>query len=400
MIQFAHGANLFAGFLFLLCEIVLAQSSPNYLIRESATAQGGAVSGSKSYLARDVIGQPGVTGESFSTNYRNQQGFLVGTLTLSNCLLGDVNMDNTITVDDALCAFQIYMNGGVPPSGSCETVCAIAASDANCDQSVNTDDALIIFLASLSNLTPPLDCPPVSKSIKSEVRHLFINEFHGAPSETVIANVFLANPHNLKSFGVDIKYPTHLLDFVEVIPSEPTHDWTRLQGQKIAKDVIRIGGFNAKGIESQKAAAIAQIIFTVHEKAQGAGELFLINPVSEFSTAQLISGKFSCISDGIRALYCEQLPDDYNLKQNYPNPFNLQTEIIYELPESAHINLSIYNSLGQHIRTIISLKSEAGIYAVSWDGLNESGLEVPSGIYIYRLVTPNYTMVKKMILLK
>jgi flagellar hook assembly protein FlgD len=99
-------------------------------------------------------------------------------------------------------------------------------------------------------------------------------------------------------------------------------------------------------------------------------------------------------------LDAQEIPTNYALEQNYPNPFNMQTEIVYQLPEAGYVTLSIYNSMGQRIRTLVSRNQEAGRYAARWNGRDEQGREVSSGIYIYRLETSGFNHVKKMLLIK
>jgi hypothetical protein len=92
--------------------------------------------------------------------------------------------------------------------------------------------------------------------------------------------------------------------------------------------------------------------------------------------------------------------DDYILYQNYPNPFNPVTKIEYYLPTLSNVRLEIYNLLGQKIRTLIAQKQTKGKYIVYWDGKNNSGEVVSSGIYIYQLKTENYVITKKMVFLR
>jgi len=95
------------------------------------------------------------------------------------------------------------------------------------------------------------------------------------------------------------------------------------------------------------------------------------------------------------------VPEQFTLYQNYPNPFNPTTRISFELPSSGQVELSIYNSLGQKIRTLISGSQEAGIHSIEWGGLNDNNLPVSSGIYVYRLqVQGKYMAAKKMLLTK
>jgi len=95
-----------------------------------------------------------------------------------------------------------------------------------------------------------------------------------------------------------------------------------------------------------------------------------------------------------------KFPKHLLLSRTIPNPFNNQTEIVYQLPEAVFVNLSIYNSLGHKIRTLISNIQEAGHYAARWDGKDEHGNVISSGVYIYRLETFKFNDVKKMMLIK
>jgi ligand-binding sensor domain-containing protein len=90
----------------------------------------------------------------------------------------------------------------------------------------------------------------------------------------------------------------------------------------------------------------------------------------------------------------------FTLFQNYPNPFNDQTIISYNLPEPVYVELIIYNTLGQKIRTLVNGPQSKGHYSKSWDGLDDFGKKSSSSLYVYVLKTDNVNKVRKMILLK
>ena len=94
------------------------------------------------------------------------------------------------------------------------------------------------------------------------------------------------------------------------------------------------------------------------------------------------------------------LPQTFALIQNYPNPFNPSTIIAFHLPEDCDITVEIYNMLGAKITTLRSGFTAAGRYSVTWNGMNDAKVQVPSGIYLYRLKTNKFDQVRKMILLK
>ncbi len=103
----------------------------------------------------------------------------------------------------------------------------------------------------------------------------------------------------------------------------------------------------------------------------------------------------------------DYLPSTHALFQNFPNPFNSGTTIRYTLPEPATVTLKIYNVLGQEVRTLFSGYQYPGEVSVSWDGTNNSGHSVVSGVYFYRLSAKNisdpqgvYVKVNKMVVLR
>ncbi|MCA9731832.1 VCBS repeat-containing protein [candidate division KSB1 bacterium] len=94
-------------------------------------------------------------------------------------------------------------------------------------------------------------------------------------------------------------------------------------------------------------------------------------------------------------------PDDYVLAQNYPNPFNPSTKIQYKLPLQKKVSLKIYNVRGQLVKTLVNGQvQDAGLHEVTWNGLNEKGVHVASGVYVYSLEFGNFRKTKSMTLLK
>jgi flagellar hook assembly protein FlgD len=95
-----------------------------------------------------------------------------------------------------------------------------------------------------------------------------------------------------------------------------------------------------------------------------------------------------------------ELPLTFDLKQNYPNPFNPSTIISYQVPQSELVNLEVYNALGQKVRTLVNEVQETGHYQIAWNGNNDSGTQLASGIYFYRISAGSFVKVMKMVLLR
>jgi len=94
------------------------------------------------------------------------------------------------------------------------------------------------------------------------------------------------------------------------------------------------------------------------------------------------------------------VPEKFSLTQNFPNPFNPTTTIAYQLNMAADVKLVVYSVLGQNIRTLVNKKSLAGEYSIHWNGRNNAGNLVASGIYFYRLEAGDQVQVRKMLLIR
>ena len=111
---------------------------------------------------------------------------------------------------------------------------------------------------------------------------------------------------------------------------------------------------------------------------------------AEFSISQDKINNGSLIS----SIY-KSIPDEFILDQNYPNPFNPSTKITFSIPDASHVNLTIFDLLGEQVATLVDESKAAGMYSVQFDASN-----IPSGIYIYRISAGSFIQTKKMILLK
>ena len=89
------------------------------------------------------------------------------------------------------------------------------------------------------------------------------------------------------------------------------------------------------------------------------------------------------------------IPKEYKLYQNYPNPFNPETVIRYQLPVKSKVTLGIYDILGREVVKLVDEEQEAGSHKVKFNSCR-----LASGVFIYRIITPDFTLSKKMILIK
>jgi hypothetical protein len=96
----------------------------------------------------------------------------------------------------------------------------------------------------------------------------------------------------------------------------------------------------------------------------------------------------------------ENRPNTFFVSQNYPNPFNPQTNFKFSLPQASHVKIDIFNILGQRIKTLVDEDMKAGVYLVDWDGKDEKGVEISSGVYFYRVTAGDFSDIRKMIFMK
>ena|GEM_PF-3768355 len=110
--------------------------------------------------------------------------------------------------------------------------------------------------------------------------------------------------------------------------------------------------------------------------------------------------KWSKIGTDVEDTVESQLPDQYVLDQNYPNPFNPSTRIEYHLKRAGHVRVTVYNTMGQLVATLVDERRGPGEFAVQWGGKTASGDKAASGVYLYQLQVDDFITSKKMVLIK
>ena len=121
----------------------------------------------------------------------------------------------------------------------------------------------------------------------------------------------------------------------------------------------------------------------------------------DFAQWKLLSAEETGVGvTSVEAQDAVNLPASFALSQNTPNPFNAQTTIRYDLPETGEVRLCLYNLCGQLIRTLVDGHRPAGSYSVAWDGKDDTGRDVASGVYLYRIQTDAGTITRKMMMLR
>ena len=121
----------------------------------------------------------------------------------------------------------------------------------------------------------------------------------------------------------------------------------------------------------------------------------------ELNETDTVAGyDFSYLVSSVDDPDASAIPREFSLSQNSPNPFNPATTIEYSLPEQSRVVIEVFNLLGERVRQLVDETKSAGVYQVTWDGVDQTGLAVSTGIYLYRFVAGNHVETKKMLLMK
>lgn len=138
--------------------------------------------------------------------------------------------------------------------------------------------------------------------------------------------------------------------------------------------------FNSWPQQQNFSTALATMIFTA------------VNAVQNWPAHDLFNAQTSV----------EETPsiNSFRLLQNFPNPFNPTTNIAYSIPRAASVQLGVYNFAGQRVCTLVNQQQREGSYVITWDGKNDAGAALTSGVYVYRLQAGEFLQSGKMILLR
>ncbi|MBX7150405.1 T9SS type A sorting domain-containing protein [bacterium] len=153
-----------------------------------------------------------------------------------------------------------------------------------------------------------------------------------------------------------------------------------------------------------KLSGVDENHLTIYRRTENGLEMMktIVNKVSKTATTTTMKmGKYQLFYNGdVVSEFEGALPKEFALFQNYPNPFNPTTTIRYALPRETKVVVTVYNILGQEVKTLVNEIQAGGVKSVLWDGKNNAGQAVSSGIYLYRIQTKEFTSTRKMLFVK
>ena len=293
-------------------------------------------------------------------------------LTPSDVIMGDVNGDGRVKSNDAFLTLKIAANLIEPTEKQFE------AADMNGDKKIKSNDAFLVLRKAAG-----LPAPALVDSSPATLLKVRLSKTQGVDGD-IHALLTVDNPQAVGSANVKIVYNPAALVATGVDAADG--DGVVLAANTDTPGVVQIATSNLNAFDQE---VLATIHFKTLQHDKATAELREI----EF---------FGLDSFSINAVV---IPDRNLLGQNFPNPFNPETWIPYQLKDESEVTIQIYDVSGRLVRTINLGHKSSGIYvtreeAAYWDGRNNAGERMASGLYFYTLKTKSYAHTKRMLLLK
>ena len=397
------GGNLWAQGYKMTSDVICAtggnSESTNYTMKVSAGGQGSPV------------------GPQSSTNFWGGGGWVY--TAEPTFIRGDANGDGVIDLGDVVFLLNYLFKFGDPP-------CPLQAGDANCDGAVDLGDVVYLINYLYKGGPPPssgktggvlakvlrlsrslghaqisllLKAEPMSKSLPGfaknspqglnevsqiSVKGKFDRDVAGAqleiefnPDEVTMLNPALTPLTKGLQLFSGTKDGTQKIGIVDLTGENfiPAGEGTLVSLRAKGEDLTSI---KIKKVILVDGDAMPLVIKLSHD----------------------LNRNLAKTSSPLKRDFQESTPPHFSLSQNYPNPFNPQTSIRYALPQDAQVKLVIYNILGEKVKILVDEHQSAGYQVIWWEGKDERGDKVASGVYFYRLEADNFSEVKKMLLVK
>jgi len=198
----------------------------------------------------------------------------------------------------------------------------------------------------------------------------------------------------MRSFGFEMTYPSWL-EYARIDRTEATGKFLGLDARVLGEGRLRAGGYSYEPVEGEEADMVVLRFRRVGE-AEG-GTVVVESFVDGLEGADRATYAFERGENGTPEV------TGYRLHQNHPNPFNPSTTIRYEIPEgegSEWVTLTVYDVEGRRVKDLDRGYRPGGVHAAEWDGRDEAGRAVSSGVYFYVLRAGSETLTRKMALLR
>lgn len=347
-----------------------------------------------------VAGSADVTGENEDFKADGSQVFgtagdFTGTITYTHIqatyLRGDVTLDGMVDLDDALLLQDRVTNATVGSFSNLAKQNADADLSSGDPENVVPDNSditlgdVIAVLQYVLTGTWPAPAPP--------------------PAGAIVFNNVNIDENNLVNIPVSIKNGSNIQTLELIV----NYDESIITYQSFSQLMLGSGNFVSSAKISDGVASFMYATISLQSGNITPGKIILnlgssIPSYFHISSSYRLNGgdvtEGPSYTHGVTNVEENLIPEKFEVAQNFPNPFNPTTTIKFGLPEASQVTVKIFNMIGQEVKTLVNEFKNAGTYSVTWNGDNESGKKITSGVYIYRVTAGNNVQTMKMILMK
>lgn len=302
---------------------------------------------------------------------------------------GDVVTDGYLALNDASCAMQVYLW-----NPTCSGPSAYTLADVNCDDNVTPLDARCIHKQVVDG-----SCALCEGAVGSgpSLNKLMPTVSLGAiftRQDTLIVSLSTAGIPSLESIGMYV-ISDPKVRFLQAVRSGASSGFAVLDFGIPSPGTAVIGGYTLTSVPAEMPTELVELHFDVGHGMVGA--LFIDGFVDDLHGAGQLYIPIALTVD------VPPIGSEFVLHQNHPNPFNPQTTITYDLPstsERVHVRLWIIDISGHIVRTLVDESQSGGSHRVDWQGKDDRGESVSSGVYFYALDAGGERRTRKLVLLK
>jgi len=293
--------------------------------------------------------------------------------------VGDANFDSETTIEDVLTLVDFILEETTPSSA------AFNNSDVNMDDELNIADVVMV-----------VDIISGSSTARSANYGNFASLELVPNYNTSDLTFNLSYDGGLKGLEFDIEYDSDILSLsapsLVVMQENVVSTFNHIDEGLIKVIVFDIAGDFIIPNENNDLLKMSFNFFgdVLDESNVNINNVIVSGP----------KGSVANVSSNVISAAIKLVPGVFALHQNYPNPFNPITEIRFDIPKATTVNISVFNLMGQKVKTLKNDKITPGYHTVLWDGTNDNGMQVSTGMYFYTLQTEAKSAMRKMLFLK
>ena len=320
---------------------------------------------------------------------------------------GDTNNDGIVNQADVLpIGLAMGFTGPVRPNASLKwigqpclawTPVRATYADATGNGIVESSDIIGIKINWGKTISLKKSMPEIISEINGRICPVV--KFSENKSHEFYVEIHVEKANDLFGIAFDLKYPH---DKVDILSIEPGNCWSsdRLlyhhndkSNGSLAIAISQKAGQD--GLDENLKIAVLKVKSKTDYLTWEELKFEIINVAANISRGEYFS---LVVENATLNSVPFESPKDFQLYQNYPNPFNMATKISYTLPSENWVKVSVFNLLGQEVRTLVDMKQNAGWHTVHWNGRNNNEEMMPSGIYLVKMKAGHFTARRKMIL--